>query len=308
MAKKESSLINMLIALLVIAVISGGILGLVYSVTEKPIAEVEKQKNKAAIDSVLQKDGVVIDKIVIVERNQMVYNLAYTVDGQYVGTAVKTFSNKGFNGKIKLMVGVLDDGTINKVSVLSQNETPGLGANMENPKFKDQFNGKNPDNGFRLEVKKNDTTKTSVDAITAATISSRAFTDAVKTACDSLKINKEELFTIIEVLKNDTVTVDRFMTIQDSTGLVYNMAYTIDGRCVGSAIKTSVNGCSNEKVNLMIGIFNDGSINRVLVLFTQKEKHDMSDEMECPEIKKAVETACNGYKAKKDELMKGGAK
>ena len=190
MAKKESSLINMLVALLVIAAISGGLLGLIYSITKDKIAEVEKQKNEAAMSEVLQKEGVAIDKFVTKEKDGLVYNMAYTADGQCVGAAVKTFTNKGFNGKVELMVGILADGTINKISVLSQNETPGLGANMENAKFKDQFNGKNPDNGYKLQVSKDGG---DVDAITAATISSRAFTDAVKTACDGFKANKEEL-------------------------------------------------------------------------------------------------------------------
>lgn len=180
----------MLVALLVIAAISGGLLGLIYSITKDKIAEVEKQKNEAAMSEVLQKEGVAIDKFVTKEKDGLVYNMAYTADGQCVGAAVKTFTNKGFNGKVELMVGILADGTINKISVLSQNETPGLGANMENAKFKDQFNGKNPDNGYKLQVSKDGG---DVDAITAATISSRAFTDAVKTACDGFKANKEEL-------------------------------------------------------------------------------------------------------------------
>lgn len=182
----------MLVALLVIAAISGGILGLIYSITKDRIAEVEKQKNEAAMSEVLQKDGIVIDRFETIEDEAtgLVYNVAYTADGECVGAAVKTFTNKGFNGRIDLMVGILADGTINKVSVLSQNETPGLGANMTTPKFKDQFNGQNPDNGFILKVKKDGG---SVDAITAATISSRAFTDAVETACNGFKAKKDEL-------------------------------------------------------------------------------------------------------------------
>ena len=86
------------------------------------------------------------------------------------------------------MVGLLTDGTINKVSVLQQSETPGLGANMVNPKFKDQFDGKNPAS-FKLNVKKDGG---DVDAITAATISSRAFSEAVRTACEGFEANKNQ--------------------------------------------------------------------------------------------------------------------
>ena len=169
----------MVVALLVITAISGGLLGLVYGMTKDTIAEVDQKKNAAAIaDSRLE--TVVID--------DLTYNLAYDAQGNLLGAAVKTFSNSGFSGRIELMVGLLADGTINKVSVLQQSETPGLGANMVNPKFKDQFDGKNPAS-FNLKVTKDGG---DVDAITAATISSRAFSEAVQLACDGFEANKNQ--------------------------------------------------------------------------------------------------------------------
>ena len=96
-----------------------------------------------------------------------------------VGTAVGTYSNKGYDAtQIQLMVGFLPDGSIRNISVIQQKETPGLGTKMKEPKFKDQFNKKNPAE-FKLKVKKDGG---QVDAITAATISSRAFCDAVDRA------------------------------------------------------------------------------------------------------------------------------
>ena len=187
MAKKPSTLINMLVALLVIAAVSGGVLGLVYGVTKDTIAEVELNKTKRAIDSVLVTDKPIAKYEERVIDN-LTYNLAYDDQNQFIGAAIKTFSNAGFNGKIELMVGILADGTLNKVSVLSQNETPGLGANMDKPKFKDQFKGKNPAS-YKLFVKKD---QGDVDAITAATISSRAFTEALRLAYDSFMANKAQ--------------------------------------------------------------------------------------------------------------------
>ncbi|MGB4293017.1 MAG: FMN-binding protein [Bacteroidales bacterium] len=67
--------------------------------------------------------------------------------------------------------------------MLEQKETPGLGTKMTEPFFKDQFNGKNPAN-FKLKVKKDGG---EVDAITAATITSRAFCDALERAYNTLK-------------------------------------------------------------------------------------------------------------------------
>ncbi len=178
----------MLIALFVITAISGGLLGLVYGMTKDAIAEVDLKKNQAAIEAVLQ-TGTPIDRLEETTIDELPCNLAYDAQGNLLGAAVKTYSNAGFNGRIELMVGILTDGTINAVSVLSQSETPGLGANMVNPKFKDQFSGKNPNNGYKLTVTKDGG---DVDAITAATITSRAFSGAVQLACDAFEAHKAE--------------------------------------------------------------------------------------------------------------------
>ena len=103
-------------------------------------------------------------------------------DGKTAGYAVKTYSNDGFSGYISLMAGFNPDGTIYNISVLEQKETPGLGTKMTDPLFNEQFRGKDPAQ-FTLKVKKDGG---QVDAITAATISSRAFCDAVERAYNTL--------------------------------------------------------------------------------------------------------------------------
>ncbi|HRC93634.1 MAG TPA: RnfABCDGE type electron transport complex subunit G, partial [Tenuifilaceae bacterium] len=91
----------------------------------------------------------------------------------------------GFGGRIELMVGFLPDGTINKITVISHKETPGLGDKIDPGKsdFSVQFEGKNPET-FKVMVKKDGG---DVDAITASTISSRAFCDAVNRAYKAFK-------------------------------------------------------------------------------------------------------------------------
>ena len=187
MAKKESTLKNMLIALMVITIVSGGVLGFVYGLTKPAIDQVEANKNLKAINEVLQ-SGVEIVKTETQDIDDLTYNLAYDTEGNFIGAAIKTYSMNGFGGKVELMVGMLASGVINKVSVLSQAETPGLGANMVNEKFKGQFSGKDPKN-FVLKVKKDGG---DVDAITAATISSRAVSEAVKKAADGFEANKDQ--------------------------------------------------------------------------------------------------------------------
>ena len=190
--KKESTLVNMLVALLVIAAVSGGVLGLVYGVTKDAIAEVDQKKNEAAIQAVLPLEGEITYKADTLkytyEGVDMTFpcNLAYDANGNFQGAAVKT-SEGGFGGKIDMMVGFLADGTIKGTSVLSHAETPGLGANMTG-KFKDQFVDKNPAD-FKLIVKKDGG---DVDAITAATITSRAFSKAVDKAYKAFEANKAQ--------------------------------------------------------------------------------------------------------------------
>lgn len=194
--KKESTLINMLIALFVITAVSGGVLGLVYGMTKDTIAAVDQKKNEAAIQEVLPLNGEITYKEDTLRFNYegvdltFPCNLAYNANGQFQGAAVKT-SEGGFGGKIDMMVGFLADGTIKGTSVLSHAETPGLGANMTG-KFKDQFVDKNP-NTYKLIVKKDGG---DVDAITAATITSRAFSKAVDKAYKAFEANKANFMNV----------------------------------------------------------------------------------------------------------------
>jgi len=187
--KKESTLINMLVALFVITAVAGGVLGLVYGMTKDAIAEVDQKKNEAAIQAVLPLEGEITYEADTLKYNyegvEMTFpcTIAKDANGNFLGAAVKT-SEGGFGGKIDMMVGFLADGTIKGTSVLSHAETPGLGANMTG-KFKDQFVDKNPAN-FKLIVSKDGG---DVDAITAATITSRAFSKAVDKAYKAFEAN-----------------------------------------------------------------------------------------------------------------------
>ena len=182
----------MLVALLVIAAVSGGVLGLVYGVTKDAIAEVDQKKNEAAIQKVLPLEGEIIYEPDTLKYNyegvEMAFpcTIAKDANGIFQGAAIKT-SEGGFGGKIDMMVGFLADGTIKGTSVLSHAETPGLGANMTG-KFKDQFVDKNPAN-FKLTVSKDGG---DVDAITAATITSRAFSKAVDKAYQAFEAYKAQ--------------------------------------------------------------------------------------------------------------------
>ena len=108
--------------------------------------------------------------------------------GELVGYAVKTYTMKGFSGFIEIMVGFEKNGTINNYSVLKHAETPGLGTKMgswfnNEAKPNQCINGKNPKD-TKMTVSKDGG---AIDAITAATISSRAFLDAINRGYNTLE-------------------------------------------------------------------------------------------------------------------------
>lgn len=91
-------------------------------------------------------------------------------------------SPRGYGGPIEMMVGIDEKGKISGVKILSHRETPGLGANIVKPKFLEQFKGKTLKDP--IEPKKD------IDAVTGATISSRAVCAGVKEALKKAKVSK----------------------------------------------------------------------------------------------------------------------
>ena len=182
MAKKESNFKNMAIALLTITVVAGLALSVVYSVTKEPIAASQKAKINNAIKMVIPEFETISDTVMMPSEGKDSIHVHRLMKGaESTGNAIETYTDKGFAGRFSLMVGFNPDGSIANIEVLEHKETPGLGTKMALPAFKDQFKGLKISDlpGGQLKVKKDGGT---VDAITAATISSRAFCDAVNRA------------------------------------------------------------------------------------------------------------------------------
>jgi len=168
-SKRESNFINMVVTLFLVAAVAAMALGGVYVVTKAPIALAKKKKLEAAIKAVMPEfDTITTKKVADADGNDSLTFYFASKNNKVLGAAVKTYTMKGFSGRIELMVGFLNNGTINNTAVLSHKETPGLGDKMDIKKsdFSVQFKGKNPAN-FKLKVTKD---KGDVDAITAATI------------------------------------------------------------------------------------------------------------------------------------------
>ncbi|MCF8307968.1 MAG: RnfABCDGE type electron transport complex subunit G [Bacteroidales bacterium] len=182
--KPESTFPNMVIALLLVTMIAGLALGGVYVVTKEPIAAAKRAKLENALGKVLPEfDTLKNKKVPAVNGNDSLAFYTGYRNGSEVGTAVKTYTEKGYDGRFDIMVGFTPDNRIENTAVLNHTETPGLGDKIEKSKsdWSKQFNGKNPEQ-FQLKVKKDGG---DVDAITAATISSRAFCDATKRAYET---------------------------------------------------------------------------------------------------------------------------
>ncbi len=192
MAKKESTLLQLILSLTLIAIVAAVALAAVYTVTKEPIEASQNSKKNDAIQLVLPDfDGKVQDmEIAAAEGEQPVLlHMAYDKKGDLYGAAVETYTNIAYSGSFTIMVGFDAEGTITGTEVLLMNETPGLGDKIDKSKssFPEQFVGKNPGQSS-IQVKNDGG---DIDAITAATISSRAFCDAVNRAYTAFLKAKE---------------------------------------------------------------------------------------------------------------------
>ncbi|MBU0468524.1 MAG: RnfABCDGE type electron transport complex subunit G [Candidatus Omnitrophica bacterium] len=185
MAKKESTFINMVATLFLVTFISSAAVGYVYEVTKEPIEQAKLEKKTTAIRAVVSDfDNDPIAEAYTINSSVGLLSCYPAKQGdKLVGTAIEAITNKGFGGTIKLMVGLLASGVIKDIAVLEHKETPGLGDKMDKSKsdFSLQFIGKDPAK-TKLSVSKDGG---DINAITAATISSRAFCDAVQRAYTS---------------------------------------------------------------------------------------------------------------------------
>lgn len=187
----ESTFKNMTVVLGTICLVCSLLLGSVYAVTKAPIDQAGVAKVNEAISQVVPTfDNVPSDEIIETDGSQ-VYVAKQA--GKTVGYAVKVVA-AGFGGQIQMMVGFLPDGTIYNTSVISHSETPGLGAKIAESEGQSapprvQIVGKNPATS-KIAVKKDGG---DIDAITASTITSRAFLKGVETAyAVFLKIKSDE--------------------------------------------------------------------------------------------------------------------
>lgn len=187
MKKLESTLTNMVGVLVCVALIMGGILAYVNHITEGPISQQAEKTLSDGIKAVMMSDNLSVTANDTIKENidgkECCFIVHQTADaqGKPLGAAIES-TTLGFGGDLKVLVGFDPKGDILGYTLLEHAETPGLGAKADTWFQKDgkaSIIGKNPSSPLTVSKDGGD-----VDAITASTITSRAFLKAVNQAYD----------------------------------------------------------------------------------------------------------------------------
>lgn len=166
------------VSLLVICVVVTALLGVTNRVTAPKIEQLAAETEAAAKQAVLT-DAATFSEEKQIEKDgtTYIYYEGFSAEEAFAGYVFRT-SAKGYGGDISVMVGVKADGTVAGVNILSISETAGLGMNAKNESFLSQFLGKSGTVG----VLKNGSSETEIQALTGATITSKAMASAVNQA------------------------------------------------------------------------------------------------------------------------------
>lgn len=188
MSRAKSSLAAMIASLGGVTVVAAAILAAVYTLTSAPIEESARNRQIEAVGDVIPEfDNDPIAEAVKMDDGTTLYPGR---KGDHItGVAVESFSDNGFSGRITVIYGFAPDGTVTGYSVMSHSETPGLGAKMDrwfaDPQGSRSVIGRNPSTTSMYVTKD---AGGEIDAITAATITSRAFLEALRRAHTSFQL------------------------------------------------------------------------------------------------------------------------
>lgn len=191
---KKLSFMKDAIILFIITMLSGFMLGAVYEITKEPIALAKESEKKSAYKEVFpdamdfqKQDDDLLSKVndSLISQNFGKVNVSEVANaldssGSSLGYVITSTSKDGFGGDVKISVGITKDKKLNGIAFLTLAETPGLGMKAKGEKFSSQF--KEKDATFLNVVKTGATKPDEIDAISGATITSRAVTGAVNAA------------------------------------------------------------------------------------------------------------------------------
>ena len=183
---KKLSFMKDAIILFIITMLSGFMLGAVYEITKEPIALAKESEKKSAYKEVFpdamdfqKQDDDLLSKVndSLISQNFGKVNVSEVANaldssGSSLGYVITSTSKDGFGGDVKISVGITKDKKLNGIAFLTLAETPGLGMKAKGEKFSSQF--KEKDASYLNVVKTGATKPDEIDAISGATITSRA--------------------------------------------------------------------------------------------------------------------------------------
>lgn len=199
---KKNTIVQDTLILTIITLIAGFLLGAVYQVTKDPIAKQEEEAKTKAYQAVFS-EADSFETVVEAEDEDLAAYLAENgftqtinevmtakdVQGEVLGYAINITTPEGYGGDITFSLGVKSDGTLNGIEILSIGETAGLGMNATKDAFKNQFKDKNVES---LEVTKSGAAQDNqIDALSGATITSKAVTGGVNAGLCAFRYVKE---------------------------------------------------------------------------------------------------------------------
>lgn len=180
--KNWADIIKPVVVLLAICIVIPLALSVTNAVTKDRIATLEKEKNAATMQGLVKADDFVETKFG--EKDSFICHKAVK-DGKDIGY-IFTTKAKGYGGDVSVMTAINPSGEVLSVAILDvSGETPGLGQNAAKEAFYSQFKGKKE--GINLLKNGANAENNEIDAVTGATITSRAVTNAVNEALEQFK-------------------------------------------------------------------------------------------------------------------------
>ena len=197
MAEKKSGILKNTLVIFIVTLVAVALLAVVNQVTMGPIEEAQIAAEAASLsaayteakefaqvdgkDAMIEKSTELLESADIQKCTINNVLAAKDASGNIIGYAISATTQNGYSADLQIAVGITKDGTIAGFDVVSNNETPGFGANCTNPEFTSQFKGKSASGKISFN-KSGATSDNEIDAISGATITTNAVTEAVNGA------------------------------------------------------------------------------------------------------------------------------
>ncbi len=170
--------LSLILTLTLICIISGAVLAFVHAATAERIATAQQERTMEAVREVLPPHDTILEPSLLDTGASPIRCYIAEQDGDYAGAAIEVGTSAGYGGQIRLMVGLDAQAQTTGLVILAHKETPGLGAKIEDAAFRTNLIGRSAaETDWRVQKDGGE-----IQGITAATISSRAVTEAVDQA------------------------------------------------------------------------------------------------------------------------------